>query len=115
MTSVAPPSSLRRPTSRQVAEAYADAQILAKERNCYVVVLWRDGEMIVDALEPGHTPEDYPAAVGHSLTILYPWCRESGVACLDLWPQLSRADIVKLALESGLAEQWIDLVCREIG
>lgn len=108
-------TATRRPTSRQVAEAYADAVILSEEQNRYVVVLWREGEWTVAPLDDGETPEDYPAVVGQAITMHYPWCGDAPLACVGLWPKLGRSDIVQLALESGFAEQWIERVCMEVG
>lgn len=115
MTSSLAQQSFRRPTSHEAAEAYADAVILAKGQDCHVAVQWQKGQMWIDALEPGFSPDDFPVLVGHRFVMLYPWCPVSGVECLDLLPQMSRADIVRLALESGLAEQWIGRLCEDVG
>lgn len=104
-------ASATRPTSRQVAEAYADAAILAGASGVYVEVAWRENSLRVVPMDPAETPEDIPAFVSPPQTVHYDWCREHGVTCVGWGPESTRADIVRLALESGLAEAWIDRVC----
>jgi len=100
-----------RPTARQVAEAYAEAAVLSAASEAYVEVFWRDNCMHVVSMDPAETPEDVSAFVTPPITVYYPWCREHGVSCVGWGPNATQADIVQVALESGLAEAWIDRVC----
>lgn len=111
MPSLKPSSKDLRPTSRQVAEAYADAVILSAASDTHVELLWRDNSMQVVTMEPSETPEDVPAFVSPPVTVRYAWCREHGVTCIGWGSNATRSDIIQVALESGLAEAWIDRVC----
>lgn len=111
MPSPMPSSKGLRPTSRQVAEAYADAVILSAASETHVEVLWRGDSMQIVSMDPAETPEDVPAFVSPPVTVRYAWCPANGVTCVGWGPNATRADIVRVALESGLAEAWIDRVC----